>query len=99
LVVECVVIVVFCVVLFGLLKTCQLFELYFWDFPVLGIRQRCPWMDDGLHPTLRQRREGWGTRLVLAIRRRTRTTADPYGMTNKKVNGKGRSRFLRFAAE
>src|SRR5258705_508751 len=30
---------------------------------------------EGLHPTLRQRREGWGTRFVLAGRERTRTTA------------------------
>src|SRR5258705_8476341 len=33
------------------------------------------WPMEGLHPTLRQRREGWGTRFVLAGRGRTRTTA------------------------
>jgi hypothetical protein len=31
--VECVVNVVFCVVVFGLQKTCQLFEIYFLVFP------------------------------------------------------------------
>src|SRR5258705_13226806 len=32
------------------------------------------WPMEGLHPTLRQRREGWGTRFVLAGGERTRTT-------------------------
>jgi hypothetical protein len=32
-VVGCVVNAVFCVVVFGLLETCQLFEIYFWVFP------------------------------------------------------------------
>ena len=44
-----------------------------------------------VHPTLRQRREGWGTRFVLVVRRRTRTTADPYGMTTRKATAKAKA--------
>jgi hypothetical protein len=32
-VVECVVFVVCCVAVFALLKTCQIFAIYFWGFP------------------------------------------------------------------
>jgi hypothetical protein len=47
------------------------------------------WLVEGLHPTLRIVREGWGTRFVGAVRKGTRTTAGPLaGMTKKsKSNG------------
>jgi hypothetical protein len=45
-------------VLFRPLKTCQLFEIYFWDFPVLGIRQRCPWMMVYIPPFAKGAKDG-----------------------------------------
>jgi hypothetical protein len=39
-------------------------------------------------PPFAEKREGWGTRFVLAVRRRTRTTTDPCGMTTRKATAK-----------
>jgi hypothetical protein len=48
------------------------------------------WPGDGLHPTHRKLRDGWGTRFVVAGRRRQKQQQIPFGDDNQRGKDNGR---------